>query len=409
MASPCASSAGSTSSAPISASSAASSAARRSSSALSLASSPSAARHSASALAGDRGEIGEGLDLLRQRRQSRELGVGSLRALASREREAGLLMLRRQVVFAGAGAHRSVVGARERVGSDDRLAQAPLGVVVPLQRDIKRLAGGFARREQRVGFRGEFFTQRGQRAEAGGARGQGFRQPAALSEEVPAALAQRLGGEAELGAELRAIDRPQPALQMIVGQGLVVFVDERVLGALAALQALQRAVRHAQRAADPQQPHIVREVIGRLGREAEQQIADRRERRRLARIRRRRAPRAAPRRDKSSRPDRRTAHRARESAARSSRRRVRAQIVARERHARGDGQGIVGGDFIALMARQLFGDASHDLGHRGGEFGILGRRRQQSGNVERVGLRRRGDPAKRRRPGRDPDPLDPAI
>ena len=230
------------------------------------------------------GEIGEGLDLLRQRRQPRELGVGSLRALASREREAGLLMLRRQGVFACASAHRSVVGARERVGGDDRLAQAPLGVVVPLQRDIKRLAGGFARREQRVGFRGEFFTKRGQRAEAGGARGQGFRQPAALSEEVPTALAQRLGGEAELGAELRAIDRSQPALQMIVGQGPVVFVDERVLGALAALQALQRAVRHAQRAADPQQPHIVREIIGRLRGEAEQQVADRRERRRLARF-----------------------------------------------------------------------------------------------------------------------------
>jgi len=151
-----------------------------------------------------------------------------------------------------------------------------------VERRVKFLAGGAARAEQTVGFRVETSAQMRQHRESRRGGGEGFGEPSACLQQFLAALAERLRCEAEFAGENLARDRTEQARQEVVGERLVVRVQESVLASLAPAQEEPRTVGEPQLRADAQRRLVMQEgEICRLA-EAKQQIADGVQRRGLA-------------------------------------------------------------------------------------------------------------------------------
>ena len=182
------------------------------------------------------------------------------------------------------GLRDGLLGRRQRVRGDDGLAQISFGLLMLVESRVKLLAGGAARAEQIVCFRVETRAQIRQHREPRRRGGEGFGEPSAGLQQFLAALAERLGGEAEFADENLARDRAEQARQEIVGERLVVRVQQRVFTSLAPAQEEHRAVGEPQPRADAQRRLVMQKGEIRRLAEAKQQIADGVQRRGFARF-----------------------------------------------------------------------------------------------------------------------------
>ena len=170
-----------------------------------------------------------------------------------------------------------------RFAGHDGVAQRLVGVVAAIRRHVEWLARRFSRREKLVALSLQLRLHMGQRGHARGTCRQRFRKTTTGIEQVLAALAQRLRGEAEFAAEIFTRQTAKQRRQRVGRQRLFVDVDQCVLLAPAAAHRDQPAVGMTECAADAQFSTFVKKTVFDATRiKPEQQVADRDQRRGLA-------------------------------------------------------------------------------------------------------------------------------